>query len=77
MSSAISNSSFPAAHIRNLQTTSAIPSQELLQGARAVHIVHGDQVYCLQATRLGKLILTKPLPLTQPLTIKPPAVTTV
>jgi hemin uptake protein HemP len=34
-------------------------SQELLQGHRMVEIRHNDEVYRLQATRLGKLILTK------------------
>jgi hemin uptake protein HemP len=42
-------------------TTASICSDQLLQGARAVHIVHREQIYCLQATRLGKLILTKPV----------------
>ena len=37
----------------------AIDSRELLQGARMVAIAHEGAVYRLQATRLGKLILTK------------------
>ena len=36
-----------------------LPSQELLQGRRVVEIAHNGEVYRLQATRLGKLILTK------------------
>ena len=37
----------------------ALPSQQLLRGHKTVQILHGDQVYVLQATRQGKLILTK------------------
>ena len=36
-----------------------LPSEQLLQGRRLVEIVHNGEVYRLQATRLGKLILTK------------------
>ncbi|MCC2675592.1 MAG: hemin uptake protein HemP [Ramlibacter sp.] len=36
-----------------------VPSEELLRGARLVEIVHNGEVYRLQSTRLGKLILTK------------------
>lgn len=36
-----------------------VPSEQLLQGARIVEIAHNGEVYRLQATRLGKLILTK------------------
>ena len=36
-----------------------VPSEQLLQGRRMVEIVHNGEVYRLQATRLGKLILTK------------------
>jgi hemin uptake protein HemP len=36
-----------------------IPSELLLRGRRLVEIVHNGEVYRLQATRLGKLILTK------------------
>lgn len=36
-----------------------LPSQQLLQGRKAVEISHNGAVYRLQATRLGKLILTK------------------
>ena len=36
-----------------------LASSELLQGGRFVEIRHNGEVYRLQATRLGKLILTK------------------
>ena len=36
-----------------------VPSEQLLQGRRMVEIAHNGEVYRLQATRLGKLILTK------------------
>jgi len=36
-----------------------LPSEQLLQGRRVVEIAHNGEVYRLQATRLGKLILTK------------------
>lgn len=36
-----------------------IDSQALLRGSRMVEIAHEGAVYRLQATRLGKLILTK------------------
>jgi len=36
-----------------------LPSEDLLQGRRMVEIAHNGEVYRLQATRLGKLILTK------------------
>jgi hemin uptake protein HemP len=36
-----------------------LPSEALLQGRRMVEIAHNGEVYRLQATRLGKLILTK------------------
>ena len=34
-------------------------SEDLLRGQKAVEIVHNGSTYRLQATRLGKLILTK------------------
>lgn len=37
----------------------AVESQALLQGRKAVTIHHNGALYRLQATRLGKLILTK------------------
>ena len=36
-----------------------VDSSALLQGQKAVSIVHNGAVYRLQATKLGKLILTK------------------
>jgi hemin uptake protein HemP len=36
-----------------------LPSEALLQGQRSVEISHNGERYRLQATRLGKLILTK------------------
>ena len=36
-----------------------MPSDQLLQGRKAVEISHNGAVYRLQATKLGKLILTK------------------
>jgi hemin uptake protein HemP len=36
-----------------------LSSDDLLRGARLVEIVHNGEVYRLQSTRLGKLILTK------------------
>lgn len=36
-----------------------IPSQALFQGARELHIHHGNEQYRLRITRSGKLILTK------------------
>lgn len=36
-----------------------LPSEQLLQGRKVVEISHHGTVYRLQATRQGKLILTK------------------
>lgn len=36
-----------------------VPSEDLLRGRKAMEISHNGAVYRLQATRLGKLILTK------------------
>ncbi|AMO24729.1 hypothetical protein GCM10027034_09290 [Ramlibacter solisilvae] len=47
----------PAA--RGIRPAPVIPSEELLRGRRLVEISHNGEVYRLQATRLGKLILTK------------------
>lgn len=50
-----------AAHIARPATGErpAVDSTALLQGRKAVTIVHNGALYQLQATRLGKLILTK------------------
>ena len=37
----------------------AVNSHDLLQGQKTIAIHHNGAVYRLQATRLGKLILTK------------------
>ena len=37
----------------------AIPSEQLMRGQRSITIVHRGVTYQLQATRQGKLILTK------------------
>jgi hemin uptake protein HemP len=34
-------------------------SQQLMQGQKTLEIDHNGEIYRLQATRLGKLILTK------------------
>ncbi|NJM43788.1 MAG: hemin uptake protein HemP [Brachymonas sp.] len=36
-----------------------LPSESLLKGHKIVEIVHNGSLYKLQATKLGKLILTK------------------
>jgi hemin uptake protein HemP len=36
-----------------------LDSQQLLQGRRELQILHQGQIYRLQQTRQGKLILTK------------------
>lgn len=36
-----------------------VESEALFQGQRTVEISHNGEIYRLQATRLGKLILTK------------------
>jgi hemin uptake protein HemP len=36
-----------------------VPSESLLRGQKVVEIVHNGSLYKLQATKLGKLILTK------------------
>ena len=41
------------------KTSVCMHSEDLLRGQKAVEIVHNGSTYRLQATRLGKLILTK------------------
>jgi len=41
------------------RAAAAVDSRALLQGQKAVAISHNGSVYRLQATKLGKLILTK------------------
>ena len=42
-----------------IQTFAGVKSTDLLRGQKAVDIQHNGLTYRLQATRLGKLILTK------------------
>ena len=42
-----------------LQRPPLVESEDILRGHKAVEISHNGVVYRLQATRLGKLILTK------------------
>jgi hemin uptake protein HemP len=39
--------------------SAALPSEKLLRGQKQVEILHNGNLYKLQATKLGKLILTK------------------
>lgn len=41
------------------QQRAVFDSDEIFRGADEVHIVHGDALYRLRRTALGKLILTK------------------
>ncbi|PJI97141.1 hemin uptake protein HemP [Acidovorax sp. 69] len=45
--------------VEAVTATAAVDSSALLQGQKAVAISHNGSVYRLQATKLGKLILTK------------------
>ena len=47
----------PAAPVQH--QAQPLPSEALLRGRKQVEITHNGEVYRLQATRLGKLILTK------------------
>ena len=49
----------PIAPTGNPGTPRTLASSDLLQGERVVEIRHNGEIYRLQATRLGKLILTK------------------
>ena len=49
----------PAAPPAHAHAPALLPSDQLLQGRKAVEISHNGSVYRLQATKLGKLILTK------------------
>jgi hemin uptake protein HemP len=44
---------------REHERPAPLESDQLLRGRRLVEIAHNGEVYRLQATRLGKLILTK------------------
>lgn len=43
----------------SVATAGCVNSTEILRGQKAVEISHNGFIYRLQATRLGKLILTK------------------
>jgi len=45
--------------LREADRPAPLASDALLRGRRLVEILHNGEVYRLQATRLGKLILTK------------------
>lgn len=50
----------PAAPVAEAgKVTAVIASEQLLQGRRQVEISHNGRIYRLQATKQGKLILTK------------------
>ena len=49
----------PAARPAQAHAPAPLPSDQLLRGRKAVEISHNGSVYRLQATKLGKLILTK------------------
>jgi hemin uptake protein HemP len=49
----------PAGNGGEEQRPAPLPSEALLRGRRLVESAHNGEVYRLQATRLGKLILTK------------------
>ncbi|MGB3070619.1 MAG: hemin uptake protein HemP [Ottowia sp.] len=67
MQSSLQTLRLPRATVRStgvpptpLQAASApLPSDDLLQGRKTIEISHNGSVYRLQATKLGKLILTK------------------
>jgi hemin uptake protein HemP len=49
----------PIAPSANPDPPRSLASSDLLQGERVVEIRHNGEIYRLQSTRLGKLILTK------------------
>ncbi|MFC3305906.1 hemin uptake protein HemP [Ottowia pentelensis] len=49
----------PPVAARRADGSTPLPSEALLQGRRTIEISHNGAVYRLQATKLGKLILTK------------------
>ncbi len=49
----------PPARLASPKAPAPLPSDQLLQGRKAIEISHNGAVYRLQATKLGKLILTK------------------
>jgi hemin uptake protein HemP len=55
----IGTAAAPAGERREHERPAPLASDQLLRGRRLVEIAHNGEVYRLQATRLGKLILTK------------------
>ncbi len=49
----------PPMNAAALQRPPLVASEALMQGHKAIEISHNGVLYRLQATRLGKLILTK------------------
>jgi hemin uptake protein HemP len=49
----------PPSKPSGVKTPPRYSSEQLFGSARQIEIVHGGQVYLLQVTRQGKLILTK------------------
>ncbi len=49
----------PAQRRMPVSQAPALPSESLLRGNKIVEIMHNGNLYKLQATKLGKLILTK------------------
>jgi hemin uptake protein HemP len=49
----------PMVHTAPQGLAQVLSSDQLLQGRPSIHIAHNGTVYRLQATRQGKLILTK------------------
>jgi hemin uptake protein HemP len=45
--------------LQPVRSQQPVSSAQLLQGRKAVAIAHNGMLYTLQATKLGKLILTK------------------
>lgn len=54
-----SRNSGAAPAVGNLAEGTSVDSRNLLQGHKVVTIAHNGVLYRLQATKLGKLILTK------------------
>jgi len=54
-----SDAAAPTTRVEQQPRLAPLPSEALLRGRRLVEISHNGEVYRLQATRLGKLILTK------------------
>ncbi|MET4578809.1 hemin uptake protein HemP [Ottowia thiooxydans] len=48
-----------ASAVEPATTPAPLSSNHLLKGRKAIEITHNGSVYRLQATKLGKLILTK------------------